>query len=207
MKNATHHADILKSVHKKLVKEHKPQPRQALDPVVALVRGVLSWDVPDNKVEEAMKVIQKEFVDLNELRVATELEVQELLGVRYPDVEQRAAMLAAGLNSIFEREHTMHLQRLREISKREARQFLRETPTINPFAEAYVMLYGFEAPCFPMDDTIRERLVDEEVLEEEVSLEDAQKFVEQHVKADDVYDLYSVLRASVFADGKGKRRK
>lgn len=207
MKNATHRADVLKSVHKKLVKEHKPTPLVAIDPVVAMVRGVLSWDAPDNKVEEAMKVINKEFVDLNELRVATELEVQELLGQRYPDVELRASMLAAGLNSIFEREHTMHLQRLREISKRDARQWLRDTPAINPFTEAYVMLFGFEAPCFPLDDTMRERLVEEDVLEEELSLADAQKFIEHHVKADEMYDLYSALRASVFADGKAKKRK
>src|SRR4051812_9795111 len=111
MKNATQRADTLRPIQKKLVREHKPQPPQPMDPVVALVRGALSFDVPDHRADEAMRVIQKEFVDLNELRVATELEVQELLGPRYPDVERRAALIAASLNSVFEREHTMHLQR------------------------------------------------------------------------------------------------
>ena len=48
------------------------------------MRGAMSYDVPDTKADEAMKRIDKEFVDLNELRVATELEIQELLGVALP---------------------------------------------------------------------------------------------------------------------------
>lgn len=207
MKNATQHADALKSVQRKLVKEYKPEPRQPIDPVQALVRGILSFDVPDAKVEEAMKVIAKEYVDLNELRVATELEVQELLGTRYPRVEDRAAMIAVALNSIFERENTMHLQRLRELNKREARAFVRDTPSVHPFVEAYVMQYGFESPAFPIDDTILEYLVEEDAMEKGTSLEDAQKFVENHVKGDDLHDLFASLRVAVFEDGKGKKKR
>ena len=46
--------------------------------------GAMSFDVPDARAEEAMKVVGQEFVDLNELRVATELEVQDLLGLCLP---------------------------------------------------------------------------------------------------------------------------
>jgi hypothetical protein len=46
--------------------------------------------------------IEKEFVDLNELRVATDLEIQELLGTRYPDIQRRVAMITQSLNNIFE---------------------------------------------------------------------------------------------------------
>src|SRR4051795_6462005 len=139
MKNATKHAETLKSLLKKLTKEHKSEPRQAQEPLKALVRGAMSYDMPDGRAEEAMKAIEKEFVDLNELRVATDLEIHEMLGVRYPEIERRVAMITQSLNNICEREHPPTLTPHKTISKRAPRQFLRELPDIHPFVEAYVM--------------------------------------------------------------------
>src|SRR5579875_229063 len=121
MKNATKHAEEVRSLLKRLLKEEKPQPRQAQEPLYALVRGAMSFDVPDSRADEAMKLIDREFVDLNELRVATDLEIQELLGARYPAIEKRVSMITQSLNNIFEREHTLSLDRLKTISRRDAR--------------------------------------------------------------------------------------
>ena len=96
-----------------------------MEPLQALVRGAMSYDVPDEKVDEIMGHIEREFVDLNELRVATDLEIQELLGSRYPQIEKRVAMITLSLNMIFEKEHTLNLNRLREISRARC-------PTISP---------------------------------------------------------------------------
>src|ERR1041384_695779 len=129
MKNATKHAEELKSLSRKLARDYKSAaertPQEAL---WALVRGAMSYDVPDSRVEDAIKVIQREFVDLNELRVATELEVQDLLGQRYPQIEERVKLITAALNAIFEKEHPLSLDRLKEVSRRDARQFLRDLP-------------------------------------------------------------------------------
>ncbi len=194
MKNATKHADTLKSLFKKLVKEHKAPPITLVPAVEALVRGVMSYDVSDSRAEDAMKAIQREFVDLNELRVATDLEVQALLGQRYPAIEKRVAMITLALNNIFEREHTLNLERLKEVSKRDARQFLRELPDLHPFVDAYVMLFSFEGHAFPIDNEILAFLVDAEIIEEGTTLQDAQKFVEHHLKADECYEFYYALR-------------
>ncbi len=196
MKNATKHADTLKSLYKKQVKEHKAPPITPVPAVEALVRGVMSYDVADSRAEDAMKVIQREFVDLNELRVATDLEVQALLGQRYPAIEKRVAMITLALNNIFEREHTLNLERLKEVSKRDARQFLRELPDLHPFADAYVMLYSFDGHAFPIDNEILSFLIEEEIIEEGTSLQDAQKFVEHHLKADECYEFFYALRNS-----------
>src|SRR4051794_6180638 len=101
MKNATKHAEELKSLCRRLVKEYRPEPRQAQEPLKALVRAAMSYDVSDQRAEEAMRAIEREFVDLNELRVATELEVQELLGARYPEIERRGARATARPNARF----------------------------------------------------------------------------------------------------------
>lgn len=206
MKNAGKHADKLKSVCKKLIKEHKPQPKQPLEALKALVRAAMSYDVTDARAEDAMKAIEKEFVDLNELRVATDLEIQELLGTRYPQIERRVAMITQSLNNIFEREHTLSLDRLKEISRRDARNFLRELPEIHPFVEAFVMLFAFDGHTMPIDERMLGYLKEEEVLDDDTSLEDAQKFVEHHLKAEECYELYYALRQAAAEEKKSRKK-
>jgi endonuclease III len=206
MKNANKHPDELKSLHKRLHKEHGPHERAPMDALQALVRATMSFDVSDAKAEEAMHHLNREFVDLNELRVATELEIQELLGVRYPAIEKRVAMFTLALNHIFEKEHTLSLDRLKSVSRRDARQFLRDLPEMHPFVEAYVLLHAFEGHAFPIDDQILEALREAEVIDETVTLDDAQRFVEHHLKAEECFDFFISLRKSL-ADDNGKKKK
>jgi endonuclease III len=207
MKSATKHAEELRSLFKRLLKEQKPAPRERQEPLKALVRGAMSYDMPDSRAEEAMRAIDKEFVDLNELRVATDLEIQELLGNRYPQIERRVAMITQSLNAIFEKEHTLNLDRLGTISKRDARQFLRDLPDIHPFVEAFVMLFSFDGHALPMDDQTLEYLRSEEVVEPETPVEDAQRFVEHHIKAEECYDFYAVVRTAAQSMGDDARKK
>jgi endonuclease III len=207
MKNASKHSDELKQLFKRLARDGKPDARQTMEPLDALVRGAMSYDVSDSRAEDAIKAITKEFVDLNELRVATDLEIQELLGVRYPAIEQRVAMITQSLNAIFEREHTMSLDRLKAVSKREARQFLRDLPEMHPFVEAFVMLHAFDGNAFPLDEEMLVHLRDQEIMDEETALAEAQRFLENHVKSDDIYDCYILLRRAAQADGARKKAK
>ena len=208
MKNAGKHAEELRALMKRLLKEHRPEPKQPQDPLQALVRGAMSFDVPDARADEAMKHIEREFVDLNELRVATDLEIQELLGTRYPAIERRVEMITRSLNNIFEREHTLSLDRLKTVSKRDARQFLRELPDIHPFVEAYVVLFAFDGHAFPLDEDTAEYLREQKVLEDGASLDEAQRFLEHQLKAEECYDLYGALRRVVSEEGtRGKKKK
>jgi len=207
MKNATKHAEELRSLYRKLLKEHKPEPREPMDPLKALVRGAMSFDVSDDRADHAMKAIDKEFVDLNELRVATDLEIQELLGQRYPAIEKRVAMITQSLNNIFEREHTLSLDRLKTISKRDARKFLSELPDVHPFVEAYVMLYGFDGHAVPLDDEMLGYLREQEIIDEQTNLEEAQRFVEHHIKHEESHSFFTVLRAAAAQEGGRAKKK
>ena len=208
MKNATKHADDLRSLLKRLVRECRPEPRQPLDPLHALVRGAMSFDVPDGRADDAMAAIGREFVDLNELRVATELEVQEMLGTKYPAIERRVSMITQALNAIFEKEHTLSLDRLKTISKRDARQFLRDLSELHPFVEAYVMLFAFDGHAVPIDDQILGYLREAGIVEADTPLDEAQRFLEHAVKAEESHELYACLRrAAQGEDGKAKKKK
>jgi endonuclease III len=194
MKNATKHADDLKSLYKKLSRDCKPEPKPTYEPLDALVRGAMSYDVSDTRAAEAVKAIAKEFVDLNELRVATELEVQELLGTRYPAIEERVGLITSALNAIFEKEHTLSLDRMKTISNRDTRQFLRDLRGMNPFVEGYVMLFGCDAPAIPLDESMAAFLKQKEIVEEEMPTAEVQKFIEHHTKSEDHYEMYCIIR-------------
>src|SRR5690349_9189549 len=100
MKNASKHAEHLKTLLKKLVKD-KPE-RPEMNPLTAIVRGTLSMDADDMLVDEAMARIESEFVDLNELRVATELEVADLIGEHHPRIDEKTTIIRAVLHAIFD---------------------------------------------------------------------------------------------------------
>jgi len=207
MRNATRNAELLRSLHRSLLKEGKPPPISRMDPLKALVRAAMSYDVSDARADEAMRAIEREFVDLNEMRVATELEVQEMLGTRYPDIERRVEMITRCLNAIFEREHTLSLDRLRTISKRDARAFLRSLPLIHPFVEAYVMMFGFESPAMPLDAQILEYLRGEGLFDARTGIEDAQRFIEHNLKSEELYDFFMLARKAAHSEAAAARRR
>ena len=59
MKNATKHADALKSLYRRLMRDHKPEPKQPQDALRALVSAAMSFDVPDSKAADAMSLKDK----------------------------------------------------------------------------------------------------------------------------------------------------
>ena len=194
--------ETLKSFLKKQLKQHGGDvpPLEPIDPLRALVRGCLAANTTNHKAEEALAIIDREFVDLNELRVATELECIDIIGARYPGVEDRVPQMIHCLNGVFAREHTLSLERLRTIPRREARQFLKELPGITPFIDGYTTLYGFGIPAFPVDETILAALEDEGIVEPDAKtdpvqrMEQAQKFVEHHLKDDECHKLFWCMR-------------
>ena len=192
MKNATKHADELKSLLKKIVKDRPERP--SMDPLQAIVRGTLSQDADDALVDDAMAKIETEFVDLNELRVATELEVAALIGEEHPHIDEKSTVIRAVLHAIFENEQILKLDRIKELKKAEIRSFLRELEAITPFVEAFVALHSFDTPAFPVDQSTLDYLVDEEIVEEEATVEEAQAFLEGHIKADDLFGSYLAIR-------------
>ena len=205
MKNAGKHAEELKSLLKKLTKDGKAPPRTPMDPMRALVRACFSFDTLDTKADEVLAVFDKEFVDLNELRVATDLEIIEFVGNRVPDAERRVTMCTQALNYIFEREHTLTLERIKALPKKEIRQFYRDLPDPHPFVDAYVMLYGYEGSAVPLDEETRRYLIDNDVLADDAPLDEAQKFIENHLKAEECYEFFHAVRKAVIE--RIKRRK
>jgi hypothetical protein len=195
MKNAGKHADALKALYKKLSKEGKDVEKPKLDPVRATVYSALFSGCSAKRVDDALKKLDDEFVDFNELRVATELEVQDLVGDEYPGIEDRTSVIRNVLHGIFDRENSYKLEKLQELKKAELRDYLRALPMMTPFVEGFVTLVSFEHSAIPCDEEMLGYLVDHDIVEPETTVEECQTFLEANIKADDCWHFFTLLHA------------
>jgi len=67
------------------------------------------------------------------------------------------------------------------------------------------MLFAFDGHAFPIDQEILSYLKSHDAVEQSSSLEDAQKFVEHHLKAEECRDFYLALRKAAGEPAKKKK--
>ena len=65
---------------------------------------------------------------------------------------------------------------------------------MTPFVEAYTLLFGLDTAAVPLDGQMMDVLIDADVVEAATPVEEAQKFVEGHLKAEELYDFYALVR-------------
>lgn len=206
MKNATKHAAKLRALVKSAVAADHPDRPEPSDGVRALVLGALAADAPHDFAEETLRRLEAHFVDLNELRVATELEMSDLLttpdGTRYPRIAQRADHMQPPLHGIFDKEQALKLDRVGQLERPALRKFFHELPGMTPFVEAFTLLVGFGLPAFPTDDWALAVLEADEAIEPGTTHAECAAFVEATVsKADDLWALHCYVRAAAVEQG------
>ena len=69
------------------------------------------------------------------------------------------------------------------------------------------MLFAFDGAAIPVDEAALAMLREEGVVEEEATIEDAQKFLEGQLKGDECYQMYVALRAASGSEAKSKAKK
>ncbi|MEL7238968.1 MAG: hypothetical protein AAGK78_08900 [Planctomycetota bacterium] len=204
MKNAGKHAQTLKALAKKWSKT-KAGDRPEEAPVRAAVLAVLRRDTPDATVDQALSLLEGEYADFNELRVATELELHDLLGGLYKDIDERAGELIDVLMGIFDTRGRLHLDDVAEMNRREQRPALKAIAGLSPYVESYIALCSFGIGTIPIDESGMAYLIDIDVLEDDVDAAEAHKFVESNLKADECWPFFVKLREETI--GKPKRAK
>ncbi len=194
MKNASKHAATLKSLYRKLCRQHKPPERPEIDPFRSLVLGVLREDCDDGRAEAAMATLDREFVDINELRVATELELCSLIGDSFPRSMDRCVRLRELLMSLFDAEGRLSITRVAAMNKKEQRAALHGLPMMSPFVEGHVALLAFGQAAMPVDEPMRRYLESVGILEQGSTVEETQRFLESHLKSDECWPFFHACR-------------
>jgi len=131
------------------------------------------------------------------LRVTPAIELAALLGARYPFAESRCAALHRTLQSIFDREHHMRLERVKELKKAEIRPYFQSLAGITPYVEAAVCLDAFGVPAAPVDTKLLLWLISKDVLPEGIDIKTAQHVIEKQLKATEAEDFFHGSRKEI----------
>ncbi len=194
MSKAALHSAALKKIIARMIKSAPAKLPEPCEPMARLIRAFLEYDCDAARAESAEKKVMGSMVDYNELRVTPAVELAALLGVRYPFADVRCSALHRTLQSIFDREHHMHLERLKEMKKAEVRSYLQSLHGIVPYVEAVVSLECFEAAAAPVDTKLLLYMIGKEAVAPECDIPTLQSTLERHIKASDMLAFHAAVR-------------
>ena len=197
MSKATIKLDVLKKTLLRLVKAAPARRTEPADPLTRLIRAFLEYDCDDARTVVAERKIMETMVDFNELRVTPAIELAALLGVRYPFAESRCSALHRTLQSIFDREHHMRLDRVKEMKKGEIRSYFQSLAGITPYVEAAVCVDCFGVHAAPVDTKLLLWLVSKDALPEGTDIKTAQQVIEKNLKGGDEEDFFHGSRKEI----------
>jgi hypothetical protein len=191
---------VLEALLKKARAAHKKVEPPAGDATLQLMLAVLGSNIPLHTAELGLDRLLKAFVDVNELRMSLGDELQEALGVNYPQGRERLVRLTEALNDVFGREHQMDMSSLKGKGKREQREYLDTIRGLTHAMAAQVFCLAFEGHCVPVDERTLAALKDAGALEDNCDLQHAENIVTRCVKAGEAVETFLALHAWVDAN-------
>lgn len=189
--------DVLKKMVARLAKSAPAKKPEPVDPLTRIIRAFLEYDCDEARTTVAERKILDTMVDFNELRVTPAIELAALLGVRYPFAESRCSALHRTLQSIFDREHHMRLDRVKEMKKAEIRPYFQSLAGITPYVEAAVSVDCFGIVAAPVDTKVLLWLISKEALPEGIDIRSAQQVIEKCLKAGEAEEFFHGARKEI----------
>lgn len=196
MKDGTLFAGQLKKAFNKL-RHSAPEPviPEADDPIRRLALAVLGEDCGEADASATLDRLLSNMVDWNEIRVSTPDQVNRAMGDKIPDGLERARRLSRALHAVYLHEHRISLERLRNMGRREARQFLESLEGMNDYTAAAVMLWSFGGHAIPVNDALHHMLREAELIHSTATRAEVQAFLERNISASQVKE-FCLLTAS-----------
>jgi len=195
VKNATEFAKKFKTFRKKLPKEEVVYRNHG--PIGEVIYSHLLWNATAKQANTAYEKLMHAAVDMNDLRMNHVFEIVEIIGVSYPQAEERAKRLKSVLNAIYKREHNVTLDSLEGVGKRDVREYFETLNGITPFVCNRVISMSFEVAAVPVDDRTLDALIANNIVHEEVDVVETSAWIGRQVKATEVLEVHACLQAWV----------
>lgn len=195
MKNGTLYAGRLQKAYAKQRQESAtptiPEPE---DPLHRLAVAVLGVGIGEREAIRAVTGLMETMVDWNEVRVSSPAEVNNGVGEKIPDGIQRCRQLITALQSIFDRENALSLDRLKTTARREARHYLEELEGVDDYVGASIVLWSLGGHAVPVNDHLLDTLRAAEIVPPSASRKEVQAFLERHINAADAKEFCLVMQ-------------
>lgn len=169
------------------------------DPVTQMLLGILTRDAQESKAIEGLERLKLLVVDYNELRVIPPIELAEHLD-DFTEMRLKAEDITRSLNAIFAREHEVTLDKLAEMSQRDAHAYLEKIDGLDPYTIARVRLLGLGHHALPLDEAMWAYARQTQIVSPKATLDEAQQFLERHVPADHALEVFAMLRKAAWQE-------
>jgi len=197
LKNPTECVKNLRMLLKKLPAAAPLEFPDRADPMAVLVFSFLLWESTMEQALAAYEQLMDHIVDFNDLRVCMACETAEFLGARCPLAEERSRRLRAALRDIYLREHTVDLERLKTLGKREVRRELKTLDGMVPYVASRIMLLCFDTHAIPVDEQLRSHLAEVGAVDEEADVAEVSVWLSRQIRASAGLATHFALQAWV----------
>lgn len=167
------------------------------DVIEALVQQILDLGVPEKSSRDAMKRLREEFIDWNDMRVATVREIEDVLGARYPKVREKAEDLRHLLADLYTAFRRMDVREALAGDGIETLRALPETSNIRRDFVDRALLLAVGITVFPCDEEQLRLLKFLGGCPKAWTLQQAQKRIEESLDTEGLDRLSRTLREHV----------
>tara|TARA_X000001036_G_scaffold159306_1_gene151165 strand:- start:1187 stop:2071 length:885 start_codon:yes stop_codon:yes gene_type:complete len=195
VKNATEFAKKFKTFRKKLTNEDVVHSEHGA--IGEVIYAHLLWNATTKQATAAYKKMISASVDMNDLRMNHVFEMVELIGISYPQAEDRAKRLKTVLNAIYKREHNVSLDSLEGAGKRDIREYFETLSGITPFVCNRVISLNFDVSAVPVDERTLDALVTNGIVHEDADVADTAAWLGRQIKATEVLAVHAGLQSWV----------
>jgi endonuclease III len=167
------------------------------DVIEALVQQILDLGASEKSGREAMKRLRDEFIDWNDMRVATVREIEDVLGARYPRVREKSEDLRHLLADLYTAFRRMDIREALAGDGIETLRALPETSNIRRDFVDRALLLSIGIKVFPCDEEQLRLLKFLGGAPKAWTLQQAQKRIEESLDTEGLDRLSRVLREHV----------
>jgi len=182
-----------RQVLRRLERQHgRPQPTNRRSPLEQLVLGLLSDQTSERKAAQALKRLQTEFVDFNELRVTRPGDVAEAIQM-VAEPEVKAKRIRRVLQQLFLKNGSVELDFLKRLPLPQARGFLEQLEDVDARTVATVVLLSLGGNALPADAAVTRLSKRIGLTRRSWSTEQVQQALERAIPADDKFAFYRLM--------------
>jgi|GEM_PF-3568593 endonuclease III len=150
--NASAAADLIKVCDALEVRYGHRKPMKFNDFIEALVFQILELGVLEKTARDALKRLREEYVDWNDMRVATVREIEDILGHKYYLVREKAEDIKHLLADLYTAFRRMDLTNLLNAEGIETLRALPETTNVRKDMVERALLLSLDVKVFPCDE-------------------------------------------------------
>ncbi len=196
MKDGTRYASEVRKVFTKLRQQvSELEIRQPEDPIRRLAVATFNLECNEESARRAVNRLLGSMESWNEVRVSTPSELQRVIGNTIPNALARCQHLITSLQSVFDWENRLSLDRLKNVGRREARQYLEQLEGVDEYVAASVMLWGLGGHAIPVNDKLLEALRRAELVHPSANRAEVQAFLERNISATQAQEFCLVMRS------------